>query len=42
MVTKLGMSEEIGYIGYKDKDYQHLHSELTHEIIDKEIGLIIK
>ena len=33
MVTKFGMSDKIGYIGYIENEYKNNYSDKTHEVI---------
>lgn len=41
MVVKLGMSEEIGYVGYRDPEYLKPYSEEMARKIDEEIIKVI-
>lgn len=42
MVIKLGMSENLGYIAFKEEEFVKKHSEHTQNIIDKEIKKIVE
>ncbi len=41
MVTKFGMSEKIGFLGFSDEDYVKKYSDLTAKEIDDEIKRIL-
>jgi len=41
MVTKFGMSEKIGFLGFNDEDYVKKYSDLTAKEIDDEIKRIL-
>jgi len=41
MITKFGMSERIGFIGFSDEEYVKKHSDQTSKIIDEEVRRII-
>jgi len=41
MITKFGMSEEIGFIGFADDEYVKKHSDLTAKSIDDAVKLLI-
>lgn len=42
LVTKLGMSENIGFMGFSETEFQKSYSEETQKLIDLEIQNIIK
>jgi len=42
MVSKLGMSDKIGYLSLMENNYSRGHSESTLAIVDSEIQEIIK
>ena len=42
IVVKLGMNDEIGYVGYKDPEYLRPYSDVIGEKIDAEIQKIIR
>lgn len=41
MVTKYGMSDKIGYLGFKDDEYIKKNSDWTQQVIDSEIKNLI-
>ncbi|EGR30515.1 hypothetical protein IMG5_130290, partial [Ichthyophthirius multifiliis] len=41
LVTKYGMSETIGNVGFVDKDYRKIYSDYTNKIIDEEVKKLI-
>jgi len=42
MITKFGMSEKIGFLGFADEEYFRKHSDHTAKEIDNEIKAIIE
>lgn len=42
LVTKYGMSEKLGFIGYRETEYMKPYSGKVSKIIDQEIKLIIE
>lgn len=42
MVVNLGMSEKIGYIGYKEEQGKKSFSKETNKMIDEEINRILR
>ena len=42
MVTKLGMSDLIGYVAMRQGDYSKSFSEDTNKIIDQEVQKIVR
>ena len=42
MVTKYGMSDKIGYLGFKDDEFIKKNSDQTQQMIDQEIKYFIK
>ena len=41
MVKNLGMSENIGYIGFQESEYSKKYSDKTNALIDEEVNKII-
>lgn len=41
MVSKYGMSDKIGYVGYVEGDYNKSYSDATNKLIDDEIKALI-
>lgn len=41
LVTKYGMSEKLGYVGYIENDYSKTYSDKTNTLIDEEIKRLI-
>lgn len=41
LVTKYGMSEAVGYLGFDDEAYVRSYSEETQELIDSEVKVIV-
>lgn len=41
LVTKYGMSEKLGYVGYIENDYNKSYSDATNKLIDDEIKRLI-
>ena len=42
IVTKLGMSEKIGYLGYSETEFMKGYSDKTQKVIDLEIKKVIQ
>lgn len=42
IVTKLGMNEKIGFLGFSETEFMKAYSDKTQKIIDLEIQKIIK
>jgi ATP-dependent Zn protease len=41
MVSKYGMSDKIGYVGYVENEYSKSYSDATNKLIDDEIKSLI-
>lgn len=41
MVSKYGMSDKIGYVGYVENEYSKSYSDATNKLIDDEIKSFI-
>lgn len=41
LVTKYGMSEKLGYVGYMENEYSKTYSDATNKLIDDEIKRLI-
>lgn len=41
LVTKYGMSDKLGYVGYIESEYSKTYSDATNKLIDDEIKRLI-